>query len=154
MFRVVSHTPDLSPEPPRLGDLVDRANQSLDHLNSPTAIISASNQAVTLVAGAIDVANTLASTLGPLLARFKGSMEVVDQLGDHLAKVCSYIDILLRHQPLAYAFFQVHPYVNAAWTVLSFVHKVVSCPITTTIHSHYFFRPPFLRPLEMQRSTT
>jgi hypothetical protein len=93
MFRIVSQTSDPSLEPPRLGDLVDRANQSVDRLNRPAAIIAASDQAVTLAAGAIDVVNTLASAFGPLLARFKGFMEVVDQLGDHLAKVRYYIDI-------------------------------------------------------------
>jgi hypothetical protein len=157
MFRIVSQTSDLPLEQPRLGHLVDYANQSLDRLNRPAAIIGASDQVEPLAAGATDVANTLASALGPLLARFKGFMEVADQLGDHLAKVCDYIDILLRHQPLACTFIQVHPYFNAAWIVLSFVHKVVSCAITgisTIVHYHHLFRPPFLRLLEMQQSTT
>jgi len=84
MFRVVSETSDLSPEPPRLGSLVDRANRSLDHLNRPAA---ASDQAVILAAGATDVITTLASAFGPLLARFKRFMDVVDKSGDNLAKV-------------------------------------------------------------------
>jgi hypothetical protein len=157
VFRIVSETSDLSPEPSRLGDLVDRANQGLDRMNRPPAIVSGSDRAETLAAGATDIAKTLASAFGPLLERFKGFMEVVDQLGDQLAKVCDYIDILLRHQPLAHTVIQVHPYVNAAWTVLSIVHKVVPCAITgisTIIHFHHLFRPPFLRLFEMQRSTT
>ena len=50
MFRIVSQTSDLSPEPPRLGDQADRVNQSLDDLNRPPAIVSASDRAVTLAA--------------------------------------------------------------------------------------------------------
>jgi hypothetical protein len=128
MFRIVSQTSDLSPEPPRLGELVDCANQSLDRLNRPPAIINASNQTITLVAGATDVANALASAFGPLLARFEGFMEVVDQLGDHLAKVCDSIDILLCHQSLAHAL--------SRYILMSMPHGLCCPSFTRLFYNH------------------
>jgi hypothetical protein len=88
-FQLVFQTSELPSESPRLGDLVDRANQSLDRLDDPAEIIGASDQVATRAA---DVVNTVASALGPLLVRFKVFMEIVDQLGDRLAEVYDYID--------------------------------------------------------------
>jgi hypothetical protein len=87
VLRIVPQPIDLPRERPNLGDVVDRANQSLKTSGRHYTVLDTSEQVASNATMAIDTACTAGAVLEPLLGQFEVFMKAIDRLGNQLAEV-------------------------------------------------------------------